>query len=70
MPLHMVSLGLLVILRLLDAYPAQGLYEVARYIATRNGGMGSWTGPVKVLGLVLPWVFRALGTVATDQLLF
>lgn len=70
MPLHMVSLGLLVILTLLDAYFAHGLYDNARYIATRNGGMCSWIGPVQVLGLVLPWVFLALGTVATVQLLF
>ena len=70
MPLHMVSLGVLVILTLLDAYSAQGLYDNARHIATRNGGMCSLIGPVQVLGLVLPWAFLALGTVATVQLLF
>jgi hypothetical protein len=66
----MVSLGLLVILTLFDTYFAQGLYDNARYIAMRNGGMCSRIGPVQVLGLVLPWAFLALGTVATAQLLF
>jgi hypothetical protein len=70
MALHMVSLVALVILTLLDAYLAQGLYDSARYIAGLKGGVCSWIGGLQGLGLVLPWVFLALGSVATVQVLF
>lgn len=70
MALHMVSLAALVILTLLDAYLAQGLYDGARYISRQNGGVCGWTGGLQGLGLVLPWVFLVLGTAATVQVLF
>jgi hypothetical protein len=70
MALHMVSLVALVILTLLDAYFAQGLYDNARYIAGLDGGVCGWIGGLQVLGFVLPWVFLALGAAATDQVLF
>lgn len=70
MALHMVSLVALVSLTLLDAYLAQGLYDSARYIARQNGGVCGWISGLQGLGLVLPWVFLALGIAATVQVLF
>lgn len=70
MALHMVSLVGLVIFTLLDAYFALGLFDGARYIARLNGGLCGWIGGLQVLGLVLPWVFLALGAAAAVQVLF
>lgn len=70
MALHMLSIGALVIFTLLDAYLALGLYDSARYIARLNGGACGWLGGLQVLGLVLPWVFLAIGVAATLQVLF
>jgi hypothetical protein len=70
MALHMVSLVTLMILTLLDAYFAQGLYDNARYIGGLNGGVCGWIGGLQVVGLVLPWAFLALGAAATVQVLF
>lgn len=70
MALRLVSLFLLFPVMLANAKWASGLVDEAHYIARQNGGRCSAVGELAGLGIVLPWLFLALGVAAAAELIF